>query len=158
MASIVRIYYLNGLFKNTDATWWMGPSFAWSSIEPSVAIISACLPTLAPLFRMGRKKGTSSSPYYVSDRTGQSGTGNHLRSHSRSRNVAGRFNAGQHSRIEDDEVELTYKVQGGDASSQRSPDSQGSSEYERHITVKTQVSVTSQGRRDASGRDHNRQI
>lgn len=26
---------------------------AWSSIEPSVAIISACLPTFAPLFRMG---------------------------------------------------------------------------------------------------------
>jgi hypothetical protein len=148
----VRIYYLNGLFKNVDATWWMGPSFAWSSIEPSVAIISACLPTLAPLFRMGRKKGSSSSPYYVSDRTGQSGTGG-----LHSRNVVGRFNAG-HSRIEDDEVELTYKVQGGDradTSSSRSPGSQGSSEYERAITVKTQVSVISQGRGD---RDRKRQI
>ncbi|KAK7408028.1 hypothetical protein QQX98_009801 [Neonectria punicea] len=145
VASIVRIYYLNGLFKNIDAAWWMGPSFAWSSIEPSVAIISACLPTLAPLFRMGRNKSTS-NPYYVSDRTGQSGTGNH-----HSRNVAGRFNAG-HSRIEDDEVELTYKVQGGDSSSSRGPDSQGSSEYDRNITVKTQVSVITQGRGDPSRR------
>ncbi|KAI5467618.1 hypothetical protein BGZ63DRAFT_371683 [Mariannaea sp. PMI_226] len=146
VASIVRIYYLNGLFKNLDATWWMGPSFAWSSIEPSVAIISACLPTLAPLFRLGRKRGTNSSPYYVSNRSGQSGTGN-----PHSRNVVGRFNAG-HSRIDDDEVELTYKVQGGkrggDGSSSHGADSQGSSEYDRGITIKTQVMVSSQGRGD----------
>ncbi|KAH6991141.1 hypothetical protein BKA56DRAFT_628522 [Ilyonectria sp. MPI-CAGE-AT-0026] len=146
VASIVRIYYLNGLFKNVDVAWWMGPSFAWSSIEPSVAIISACLPTLAPLFRMGRNKSTS-SPYYVSgDRTGQSATGN-----LHSRNVHGRYNAG-HSRIEDDEVELTYKVQGGDSSSNRSPESQGSSEYDRNIMVKTHVSVVTQGREDPARR------
>ncbi|KAK7425719.1 hypothetical protein QQZ08_007818 [Neonectria magnoliae] len=145
VASIVRIDYLNGLFKNIDAAWRMGPSFAWSSIEPSVAIISACLPTLAPLLRMGRNKSTS-NPYYVSDRMGQSGTENH-----HSRNVAGRFNAG-HSRIEDDGVELTHKVQGGDSSSSRGPESQGSSEYDRNITVKTQVSVITQGRGDPSRR------
>ncbi|KAF4413910.1 hypothetical protein CFRS1_v008429 [Colletotrichum fructicola] len=58
VASVVRIYYLNGLFQNIDVTWWMGPSFAWSSLERSVAIISACLPTFAPLFRMGRNKSS----------------------------------------------------------------------------------------------------
>ncbi|KAF5493503.1 Satratoxin biosynthesis SC1 cluster protein 4 [Colletotrichum fructicola] len=63
VASVVRIYYLNGLFQNIDVTWWMGPSFAWSSLEPSVAIISACLPTFAPLFRMGRNKSSNSPSY-----------------------------------------------------------------------------------------------
>ncbi|ROV87172.1 hypothetical protein VMCG_10663 [Cytospora schulzeri] len=53
VASMIRIYYLDQLAYSVDATWWMGPGMAWSSIEPSVAIISACLPTFAPLLRMG---------------------------------------------------------------------------------------------------------
>lgn len=36
----------------------MGPGMAWSSLEPSAAIISACLPTFASLFRKGRVMNT----------------------------------------------------------------------------------------------------
>ncbi|KAF6830169.1 integral membrane protein pth11-like protein [Colletotrichum musicola] len=160
VASIVRIYYLNGLFQNVDVTWWMGPSFAWSSLEPSVAVISACLPTFAPLFRtwMGRRKGSSqNSPYpgYAGERsgavsggTGRGAMGSHHAAGSRlSRTATGGFgmglgNAG-HSRIEDDEVELTCKVTCGDTVSSHAG-SKGSSDYERGIMVRTQVSVVSQ--------------
>lgn len=34
-----------------DISWNFGRGFIWSSIEPSLGIISACLPTLRPLIR-----------------------------------------------------------------------------------------------------------
>ncbi|KAH0426536.1 integral membrane protein pth11-like protein [Colletotrichum camelliae] len=158
VASVVRIYYLNGLFQNIDVTWWMGPSFAWSSLEPSVAIISACLPTFAPLFRMGRNKSSKSPSYpYAGERSGGvSGSGGQ-----RSRNAHGsqlarasvggfglsRSPAG-HTRLEDDEVELTCKVTSGDTISSHGEESKGSSDYERGIVVRTQVSVVSQKQED----------
>ncbi|CAI0645317.1 unnamed protein product [Colletotrichum noveboracense] len=158
VASVVRIYYLNGLFQNIDVTWWMGPSFAWSSLEPSVAIISACLPTFAPLFRMGRSKSSKSPPYpYAGEHSaGISGNGGQ-----RSRNAHGsqlarasvggfglsRSQAG-HTRLEDDEVELTCKVTSGDTISSHGAESKGSSDYERGIVVRTQVSVVSQKQED----------
>ncbi|ESZ96339.1 hypothetical protein SBOR_3271 [Sclerotinia borealis F-4128] len=59
VASIVRIYYLKHLTTAIDLTYILGPAFGWSSLEPSVAIIGACLPTFAPLFRGIRNKGSS---------------------------------------------------------------------------------------------------
>ncbi|OHW92527.1 integral membrane protein, partial [Colletotrichum incanum] len=112
---IVRIYYLNGLFQNVDVTWWMGPSFAWSSLEPSVAVISACLPTFAPLFRtcMGRVKSSRNGPYpYPGERSGgpsatggprsQQSHGKHLSRNGGNGFALGRSNAA-HSKLEDDE-------------------------------------------------------
>ncbi|GKT40187.1 satratoxin biosynthesis SC1 cluster protein 4 [Colletotrichum spaethianum] len=161
VASIVRIYYLNGLFKNVDVTWWMGPSFAWSSLEPSVAIISACLPTFAPIFRtcMGRVKSSRNSPYpYPSERSGgPSGTGG-LRSQQNNGKHArngvngfalGRSGAG-HSKLEDDEVELTYKTTCGDTTSSRGEERKDSLDYEPEINVKTQVSVVSYSKENNS--------
>ncbi|KAF2089745.1 hypothetical protein K490DRAFT_22081, partial [Saccharata proteae CBS 121410] len=58
-ASIARIYYLNELAHAVDATWWMGPGFLWSSVEPSIGIVSACLPTFTPLLRIGKQKAAS---------------------------------------------------------------------------------------------------
>ncbi|ROW13325.1 hypothetical protein VPNG_05533 [Cytospora leucostoma] len=70
VASVFRIYYLRRLENSTDVTWWMGPGMAWSSIEPSVAIISACLPTFAPLLRMSeRKQKNALNAYYNRSRS-----------------------------------------------------------------------------------------
>ncbi|KAJ5984565.1 hypothetical protein N7481_006664 [Penicillium waksmanii] len=55
VASIVRIYYLHVFSNAIDVTWLMGPVFIWSTIEPSVAMVCACLPHLAPLARLARQ-------------------------------------------------------------------------------------------------------
>ncbi|KAL4936957.1 hypothetical protein BDV06DRAFT_227404 [Aspergillus oleicola] len=55
VASIVRIYYLSVFMGTTDITWLMGPVFIWSTIEPSVAIVTACMPHLAPLARIAHR-------------------------------------------------------------------------------------------------------
>ncbi|ROV98635.1 hypothetical protein VSDG_04342 [Cytospora chrysosperma] len=47
---------------------------AWSSIEPSVAIISACLPTFAPLFRMGGNTRRGAGSGYDDYRTPGAGS------------------------------------------------------------------------------------
>ncbi|KAF9876561.1 integral membrane protein pth11-like protein [Colletotrichum karsti] len=149
VASVVRIYYLNGLFQNIDVTWWMGPGFAWSSLEPSVAIISACLPTYAPLFRMGRNKSSKSSPYpYPSERSGgASGNGGARSQNARGTHPSGSGfgpnRSGGRSVVEDDEVELTCKVTCGDTTSSHGSEGKDSSDCERGIRVKTQVSVVS---------------
>ncbi|KAI9373482.1 hypothetical protein BJX61DRAFT_381810 [Aspergillus egyptiacus] len=59
VASIVRIHYLNVFMGTADVTWLMGPVFIWSTIEPSVAIICACLPHFAPLARIAHRSVSS---------------------------------------------------------------------------------------------------
>ncbi|KAK1448259.1 hypothetical protein CCUS01_11842 [Colletotrichum cuscutae] len=60
VASIVRITHLSTFSRALDITWQMGPVFIWSAIEPSIAIVSACFPHLAPLRRLVRHKISSS--------------------------------------------------------------------------------------------------
>ncbi|PYI31309.1 hypothetical protein BP00DRAFT_396487 [Aspergillus indologenus CBS 114.80] len=60
VASIVRIRYLSIFMSSTDLTWLMGPVFIWSSIEPSVAVVCACMPHLAPLARLAHQTLASS--------------------------------------------------------------------------------------------------
>ncbi|KAJ5815873.1 hypothetical protein N7447_008106 [Penicillium robsamsonii] len=50
-ASICRIISLRENTQGTDATWTIAPVFIWSSVEPFVGIICACLPTFGPFFR-----------------------------------------------------------------------------------------------------------
>ena len=38
-------------FKSADVTWNSSQSFIWSSVEPNIGIVCACLPTLRPLMR-----------------------------------------------------------------------------------------------------------
>ncbi|GKU22926.1 unnamed protein product [Fusarium langsethiae] len=137
VASIARIYYLWGFFQNLDATWWMGPSFAWSSLEPSVAIISACLPTLAPLFRLGRMNATSRGTPSGGNELSKSGS-KHFQLFSVNRTKG----TGFHS--DDDEVELTYDVGRGGASDSApcNKNDNKESSAEQGIVVSTQVSVT----------------
>ncbi|RDW67449.1 uncharacterized protein DSM5745_09315 [Aspergillus mulundensis] len=60
VASIVRIHYLSVFMSATDLTWLMGPVFIWSTIEPSVAIVCACLPHFAPLARVAHRSISNS--------------------------------------------------------------------------------------------------
>jgi hypothetical protein len=52
IAGIVRLFYaLQFRHNNQDVTFTMHNLAIWSSIEPSVGIISACLPLLHPFFK-----------------------------------------------------------------------------------------------------------
>jgi hypothetical protein len=44
-----RIITITRLVRTTDISWAKSDVFIWSSVEPSVGIISGCLPTLRPL-------------------------------------------------------------------------------------------------------------
>ncbi|KAH7120219.1 hypothetical protein B0J13DRAFT_599485 [Dactylonectria estremocensis] len=152
IASIVRIYYLHQFFEQLDSTWWIGPTLAWSSIEPSVGIISACLPTFAPLFRFNHSSRSNSNPYYTKDKTEASRRGTMIASNMRSP----RFGISSPSRnntshvMEEDEVELTCKVGCGDTVSSLGQESKRNSadERERGIVVYTHVSVVSSERKE----------
>ena len=48
-ASLYRIITIVRLVQTTDISWAKSDVFIWSSVEPSVGIISGCLPTLRPL-------------------------------------------------------------------------------------------------------------
>ncbi|CAJ2504739.1 Uu.00g121330.m01.CDS01 [Anthostomella pinea] len=48
-ASLYRIVTIIHLTETTDISWAKSGVFIWSSVEPSVGIISGCLPTLHPL-------------------------------------------------------------------------------------------------------------
>jgi hypothetical protein len=120
-------------------SWILGPAFGWSSLEPSVAIISACLPTYAPLFRSLKNRTGKSSSNQAYGYNSRTGPGNHSQTPN--------FMQGQsHFRIEDDEVELTDKNHF--RSTQRSHSSSVSrpSTDDHGITVKTQIQVMSTGK------------
>ncbi|KAF2138879.1 uncharacterized protein K452DRAFT_311331 [Aplosporella prunicola CBS 121167] len=61
VASCIRIYYLTRWSAAKDISWAMGPVFIWSSVEPAIGIVSACLPTLGPLFHFARDRSYGSS-------------------------------------------------------------------------------------------------
>ncbi|ETS79168.1 hypothetical protein PFICI_09021 [Pestalotiopsis fici W106-1] len=65
-ASCVRIYYLHEFATATDMTSLMGPASVWSAIEPSIGILSACLPNMRPLYIISRRK---SSPSYAAQKS-----------------------------------------------------------------------------------------
>ncbi|KAJ5951385.1 uncharacterized protein N7479_009798 [Penicillium vulpinum] len=56
IASGIRIHYLNYLNGNVDLTWALGSVSVWSTIEPCIGIICACLPVLQPFVRSLFKK------------------------------------------------------------------------------------------------------
>ncbi|OKO89597.1 hypothetical protein PENSUB_13663 [Penicillium subrubescens] len=49
IASIVRLHYLTYLKGTQDITWVMSDIYVWSTVEPCLGIICACLPALQPL-------------------------------------------------------------------------------------------------------------
>jgi hypothetical protein len=121
----------------------MGPSFAWSSLEPSVAVISACLPTLAPLFRINRIGSTSRGTPSGGNELSKSGS-KHFQLFSVNRTKGTGFQS------EDDEVELTYDVGRGGTSEPSAWGGKSDSSAEQGIVVQTQVSVTHHDRKTPS--------
>ncbi|KAJ5083954.1 hypothetical protein NUU61_008533 [Penicillium alfredii] len=61
IAGALRCYAVEIMTESLDIPWNFGRGFIWSSIEPSLGIISACLPTLRPLFRYLYPTGFASS-------------------------------------------------------------------------------------------------
>ncbi|KAJ5126332.1 hypothetical protein N7448_005635 [Penicillium atrosanguineum] len=53
--SIVRLHYIMFLKDDLDITWTMGNVYVWSTLEPCVAIICACLPALQPVIQSAMK-------------------------------------------------------------------------------------------------------
>ncbi|KAF7552937.1 hypothetical protein G7Z17_g3963 [Cylindrodendrum hubeiense] len=107
-------------------------------IEPSVAIISACLPTFAPLFRFKNSHRSGSNPYYISDKTDASRKGTQVPNNMRNPGRFGMSSPGIRNNttryiIEEDEVELTCKVAGGDAVSSHEGESKRNSREDRGI-------------------------
>lgn len=142
VASVVRIYYLKALTTEIDLTWILGPSFAWSSLEPSVAIISACLPTFAPLFRGLRTQNKDSGKVTVttwsSTNDACSSQPVHLKSFDK--RAPGYLHGESHFCIEEDEVQLTKSEDFANVV-ERQSSSGISSEYDHNITVQTQFRV-----------------
>ncbi|KAL4780315.1 hypothetical protein BJX76DRAFT_364423 [Aspergillus varians] len=61
IASLIRIYSMVPLKASLDVTWIMGNVYVWSSVEPCMGILCACLPTLQPLIRRSLQKIMGSS-------------------------------------------------------------------------------------------------
>ncbi|OQE81609.1 hypothetical protein PENNAL_c0040G02285 [Penicillium nalgiovense] len=51
VAGIVRVIFLHKHTHSDDPSWTIAPVFMWSSVEPFIGIVCACLPTFSPLFR-----------------------------------------------------------------------------------------------------------
>ncbi|KAL4995234.1 hypothetical protein BDV10DRAFT_175183 [Aspergillus recurvatus] len=118
VASIVRIHYLSVFMNALDITWLMGPVFIWSTIEPSVAIVCACLPHFAPLARIAHRSILSSYNSHSQSRPGLSSNKSRTfrsgsgvgQSHGHGRgSILQRMNKG----TDDDEIGLTNYVTAG---------------------------------------------
>ena len=51
IGSIYRVTVLNGL-SSPDATWALTPAAIWAFVENAIGIVSACLPTLRPIYNI----------------------------------------------------------------------------------------------------------
>jgi hypothetical protein len=73
-ASLYRIITITHLVRTRDISWAKSDVFIWSSVEPSIGIISGCLPTLRPLMMyileswFGHKPSTQKSSSNKSSR------------------------------------------------------------------------------------------
>ncbi|KAI1370552.1 hypothetical protein F4677DRAFT_350367 [Hypoxylon crocopeplum] len=115
VASIVRIWAFAEFIKAVDLTWAMAHVFLWSSIEPAVGILSACLPSLRPLYRRAKNKVSSNA-------TKQGSSANWGTKGSRAPNSYVRFGSHTESRhAHDDEVALTRITRGPAGSDETIP-------------------------------------
>ncbi|KAI9741126.1 MAG: hypothetical protein M1834_002839 [Cirrosporium novae-zelandiae] len=145
VASVVRISYLVTLQTAIDVTWIMGPVFIWSSVEPAIGILSACLPLMRPLIRFFIHDFLGSSNKR-SNTGGLESTQGWMSNRNRSKLKSSRASVDQQrdfgqlsgfsTRIkrneEDDEIQLTDQ-----------PKSMGYNNGKRSIIVKTQIDQSS---------------
>jgi len=149
VASIVRIYYLVVLQTDIDLTWIMSPVFIWSSVEPAIGILSACLPVCGPLIRLvihdfftsnneSKSRGDVKMSSGWRNIGGSKKTGeDNLRTFGQGDGRFGKFDG--RLRPEEDEIYLTNEASGG--SDSRSTNTRDLKE--QRITVKTDVEQTS---------------
>jgi hypothetical protein len=72
-ASLYRIVTIVRLTRTTDISWAKSDVFIWSSVEPSIGIISGCLPTLRPLLMHFLQRWFNYTPSTSSKSSGQKG-------------------------------------------------------------------------------------
>lgn len=117
----MRIHYLSEFMGAVDVTWLMGPVFIWSTIEPSVAVVCACLPHLAPLARLVHRSILSSLNSQrctiIPERPGlHSGSGEGLQRGNQTSNRGPTFDYGfdqMKRNAKDDEMGLTNYITAG---------------------------------------------
>ncbi|KAJ8123438.1 hypothetical protein ONZ43_g615 [Nemania bipapillata] len=80
VVSAVRIWAFYQFTVEVDITWVQANVFLLSSVEPAFGIVSACLPSLRPLYRRARAKmtgkdthGSSSATWYANSKTSRIG-------------------------------------------------------------------------------------
>ncbi|KAK2767052.1 hypothetical protein FQN54_006370 [Arachnomyces sp. PD_36] len=136
VAGVLRCYAVKLMTENHDTTWNFGRGFIWSSIEPSLGIISACLPTLRPLVKhifpsaFGSTKKTSQYGYKNSDIGHGSKSGEFYRLQDRGNSVP-----------DTDQVALTNDIRKGAAGSAAESDPEHDPHYS--ITVQREILWTS---------------
>ncbi|KAK8108364.1 hypothetical protein PG984_014165 [Apiospora sp. TS-2023a] len=155
VSSMIRIYYLAKLAEAADVSWWFGPGMGWSCIEPSVAIVTACLPTLAPLFRK-TKPANASSQYYAKNNASDPRS-----AATRATNISAAERGGQDqwTRMDDDdedEIELTRNQGRGESrlsaySTTGKLSDPDTPLHEGVITVETEVNIKSSSHSQSSG-------
>ena len=105
VASVVRIYFMTFLKTDPDITWIMGDVFVWSTIEPAMGILCACLPTLNPILQMIARSvfGTAAARLF----------GSSFRTSSKGHQLSG-MNSKRHSfqQLREGSENLTTKVKG----------------------------------------------
>ncbi|KAL6922737.1 hypothetical protein FSST1_000011 [Fusarium sambucinum] len=151
-ASAVRIHFLTELTKTANVTRAMGPIFIWSDLEPCVAIVSACLPHLAPLRHILRQKlssafgaeGTGSGTGTLTGGKGWKDGGSNSNGPLFTYGGSNYFGGGERLRLgdHDDEVELTNRVTAGPATPDIPCGSSDSTEDRSKHEIHVQTSYT----------------
>ncbi|KAF2653493.1 hypothetical protein K491DRAFT_513989 [Lophiostoma macrostomum CBS 122681] len=113
IARVIALFEVAGEYLRhpNDVIYYTAPIFFWVNIELSLAVVSACLPTLRPIYTHFRPKQPTSSKY------GYSGDGSGLSAgHAVQRNSKyGRFSRDPYS----DELELTNDMESALPAEQR---------------------------------------
>ncbi|KAI4260462.1 MAG: hypothetical protein L6R42_004053 [Xanthoria sp. 1 TBL-2021] len=101
IASIMRFYYLESVGKGADPTWDNVDVTIWSTVEPCIGVVCACLPIMGPFLRTHILSFSTSVL-----RSRQSGSAHTGKSGSRDRKSFGRIGAegkGSHVKGSQDE-------------------------------------------------------
>ncbi|KAL7929769.1 hypothetical protein V8C35DRAFT_314744 [Trichoderma chlorosporum] len=144
VAGLYRIFVELQMFKSIDLTWGMSQAFIWSSVEPNIGIVCACLPTFRPLMRRFIPKWFSGSSYNKSGSAAQYGTNfsSKLRSQTgefyalSDRNTANKNNS-------DDEMGLTNTFQSDGHQPRASTGDSAGAEDHNGIMVKHEINWSS---------------
>lgn len=145
VAGLYRIFVEQRMFASSDLTWGMSQAFIWSSVEPNIGIVCACLPTFRSLMRRFIPKWFAGSSLDKSGTGAQYGTNfsSKLRSQTgefyelSDRNTANKNNS-------DDEMGLTNTFESNGHQPRASTgDSAGAEEDHNGIMVKHEIDWSS---------------